>query len=181
MGLAQSGRRRRRSNVLATSREQRIWQTSRAAPYMGMYSYNIQHDGEHLRIKAVRNNQCFSDVVYSPLSFTSRMALPAILKAPTHAGTPTLLPRQPLLIRWRRWSLTIVCRMASEILSSASQLLMAPLVCAASSGPRLSAIEIPIFSKERCFRSSCGLPHDAQQTSVTYSCPGPANGSEPCC
>lgn len=37
MGLAQSGR-RRRSDVLAKSREQRIWQTSRAAPYIGMYS-----------------------------------------------------------------------------------------------------------------------------------------------
>ena len=37
-----------------------------------------------------------------------------------------------------------------------------------------------MLSNDLCFLSSPGRPQLAQQTSVIYSCPGFANGSEPC-
>jgi len=69
--------------------------------------------------------------------------------------------------------------MASEISSSVKPLLMAPLMCAANSGPLFKAIKMPMLRSERCFLSNPGLPQDAQHTSVMYSCPGFPNGSDP--
>ena len=107
----------------------------------------------------------FVGALYSPLSFISHITFPAILNASTPDGTPTYI---------------IVCLIASEISSSVSPLLMAPLMCADSSGPRFSAMRMPMLSNDRCFLSRPGRPQLAQQTSVMYSWPGFANGSEPC-
>lgn len=66
----------------------------------------------------------------SPLSAISLRTFSAVFIASTPAGTPQYV---------------VACMMASRISSSDKPLFLAPRICTASSGARLSAISIPVY------------------------------------